>query len=50
VEELQKDLGEWMKYYNNERTHQGKMRCGRTPLETLLDGQAIWTKKNLAQI
>ena len=26
------------------------MCCGRTPLETLLDGQSIWAEKNLAQI
>ena len=50
MEELQKDLDEWMKYYNNERTHQGKMCCGRTPLETLIDGKSIWLEKNLAQI
>ena len=50
LEDLQKDLGEWIKYYNNERTHQGKMCCGRTPLETLLDGKRIWAEKNLAQI
>jgi transposase InsO family protein len=50
LDELQKDLDEWIKYYNNERTHQGKMCCGRTPLETLLDGKKIWTEKNLAQI
>lgn len=50
MEELQKDLDEWMEYYNNERTHQGKMCCGRTPMETLLDGKTIWTEKNLAQI
>jgi len=30
-------------------THQGKMCCGRTPLETLLDGKRIWAEKNLAQ-
>lgn len=24
MEELQKDLDEWMDYYNNHRTHQGK--------------------------
>ena len=47
---LQKDLDEWMEYYNNERTHQGKMCCGRTPIETLLDGKSIWAEKNLAQI
>lgn len=33
MEELQKDLDEWMDYYNNHRTHQGKMCCGRTPIE-----------------
>ncbi|MBQ4851048.1 IS481 family transposase [Pseudoalteromonas sp. MMG012] len=50
MEELQKDLDEWMDYYNNERTHQGKMCCGRTPLVTLIDGKSIWAEKNLAQI
>ena len=50
MEELQKDLDEWMDYYNNERTHQGKMCCGRTPVETLIDGKSIWAEKNLAQI
>lgn len=50
MEELQKDLDEWIAYYNNDRTHQGKMCCGRTPMETLLDGKTIWAEKNLAQI
>lgn len=50
MEELQKDLDDWIDYYNNDRTHQGKMCCGRTPLETLLDGKLIWAEKNLAQI
>jgi hypothetical protein len=50
MEELQKDLDEWMECYNNDRTHQGKMCCGRTPLETLLDGKSIWVEKNFAQI
>lgn len=50
LEALQKDLDEWMVYYNNDRTHQGKMCCGRTPQETLLDGKAIWAEKNLTQI
>ncbi len=50
LEALQKDLDDWMEYYNNERTHQGKMCCGRTPMETLLDGKTIWAEKNLAQI
>ena len=50
LEELQADLDIWLKFYNTERTHQGKMCCGRTPLETLFDGKRIWAEKNLAQI
>tara|TARA_R110000737_G_scaffold247407_4_gene257544 strand:+ start:289 stop:1329 length:1041 start_codon:yes stop_codon:yes gene_type:complete len=50
MEELQKDLDDWMDSYNNHRTHQGKVCCGRTPLETLLDGKTVWAEKNLAQI
>ena len=45
IEKLQKDLDEWLQYYNNERTHQGKMCCGRTPMQTLLDGKQIWKEK-----
>ena len=45
IEDLQTDLDEWLDYYNNERTHQGKMCCGRTPMETLLDGKRIWKEK-----
>ena len=50
IEELQKDQDDWMQYYNNKRTHQGKTCCGTKPMETLLDGKSIWTEKNLAQI
>jgi transposase InsO family protein len=50
LEELQKDLDEWLRYYNNDRTHQGKMCNGRTPMDTLLDGKQIWAQKNLTQI
>lgn len=45
VESLQKDLDEWLDYYNNKRTHQGKMCLGRTPIDTMLDGQKIWKEK-----
>ncbi len=47
LESLQKDLDEWLVYYNNERTHQGKMCCGRTPMATLIDGKRIWQEKCL---
>ncbi len=45
IEALQADLDEWLFFYNNERTHQGKMCCGRTPMETFLDGKKIWEEK-----
>ena len=48
MEDLQKDLDSWIEYYNNDRTHQGKMCCGRTPMETLLNSKLIWAEKNLA--
>ena len=48
IEQLQADLDTWIDYYNNERTHQGKMCCGRTPLETLNDGKQIWQEKRLS--
>ena len=50
LEQLQSDLDIWLNFYNNERTHQGKMCCGRTPMQTLFDGKAVWAQKNLAQI
>jgi transposase InsO family protein len=45
IEDLQTDLDNWLDYYNTERTHQGKMCCGRTPMDTLLDGKRIWKEK-----
>lgn len=48
IESLQADLNDWLEYYNNERTHQGKMCCGRTPMETLEDGKKLWEEKLVA--
>jgi transposase InsO family protein len=45
IEELQNDLDDWLAYYNNDRTHQGKMCCGRTPMQTLIDGKEAWQDK-----
>jgi len=50
IEQLQNDLDEWLNYYNNERTHQGKMCNGRTPMDTLLSGKQVWDEKTLDQI
>ena len=45
IEELQVDLDAWIVTYNNDRTHQGKMCCGRTPMQTLIDGKEAWHDK-----
>ena len=45
IEQLQIDLDQWIDYYNNERSHQGKVCEGRTPMQTLIDGKAIWKEK-----
>ena len=45
IEELQRDLDDWLHDYNYERTHQGKMCCGRTPMQTLIDGKEVWQDK-----
>ena len=48
IEQLQSDLDDWLEKFNTERTHQGKMCCGRTPLDTMIDGRKIWQQKNVA--
>lgn len=45
LESLQADLDTWVESYNNERCHQGKMCCGRTPMQTLHDGRELWEAK-----
>jgi hypothetical protein len=45
IDALQADLDEWLHHYNHERTNQGKMCCGRTPIETMIDGKEIWREK-----
>lgn len=42
IEEMQKDLDDYMNYYNRERTNQGKRCQGRTPMETFLEGKELY--------
>ncbi len=48
MDDLQIDLDTWLDEYNLRRTHQGKMCCGRTPMETFLDGLKVGKEKQLA--
>ncbi len=50
LEELQADLDQWLHHYNFERTHQGKMCCGRTPMATWLDGLSLAKEKQLSKL
>ena len=37
LDELQTDLNDLLKWYNEERTHSGKYCYGKTPMQTFLD-------------
>ena len=37
IAELQADLDEWLRQYNEVRTHQGRWCYGKTPIQTFLD-------------
>jgi transposase InsO family protein len=41
VEQLQKDLDQWLNYYNHERPHRGYRNMGRRPIETIEEGKAV---------
>jgi transposase InsO family protein len=50
VEELQSDLDEWIREYNEERPHTGKYCFGKTPMQTFIDSKHIAVDKNLDSI
>lgn len=39
VDELQKDLDQWLHHYNHERTHRGYRNKGKRPIETIEEGK-----------
>jgi len=50
IEELQKDLDEWIEQYNRERTHSGKYCFGRTPLQTFRDTKHLAQSRQLDKL
>lgn len=46
--ELQTDLDEWFRYYNEERVHQGRWCFGRTPKQTFIKTIPLAKEKLLA--
>lgn len=47
IEQLQTDLDEWMRFYNEDRTHSGKYCFGKTPLQTFRDSLPLAKEKML---
>ncbi|SNT27127.1 MULTISPECIES: IS481 family transposase [unclassified Azospirillum] len=48
IAQLQADLDEWMRDYNEVRTHQGRWCFGRTPLQTFRETAKIAQEKQIA--
>jgi hypothetical protein len=44
IEEIQEDLDTFMRFYNFNRTNQGKRCKGRTPFETFTEGKELYQK------
>ena len=45
IDELQADLDEWLKEYNELRPHSGKYCYGKTPMQTFLDALPMTREK-----
>ena len=49
LELLQKDLDNWLEYYNNERPHSGRYCFGKTPMQTFSESLPLAKDKMLNQ-
>ncbi len=49
LELLQKDLDQWLQYYNCERPHSGRYCYGKTPMETFIESLNLAKEKQLNQ-
>jgi transposase InsO family protein len=48
IADLQQDLDQWVRSYNEDRPHQGRWCFGKTPLQTFLDAIPIAREKMIA--
>lgn len=48
IDELQADLDDWIRSYNEERPHQGRWCFGKTPMQTFLDATPLAREKMIA--
>ena len=47
---MQTDLDEWIKKYNEERTHSGKYCFGKTPMETFESSKHLALQKRIDEL
>lgn len=50
LKDLQADLDEWIKYYNQERAHSGRYCFGKTPMETFKQSIILAKQKLIGQV
>lgn len=50
IDELQNDVDNWMREYNELRTHTGKYCFGKTPLETFMESKHLANEKMLDRL
>lgn len=50
LEEIQKDLDQWLDWYNKERTHAGKHCFGKTPWQTFQESIPLALEKQLDEL
>ena len=48
IAELQADVDEWIRSYNEDRPHQGRWCFGKTPMQTFLDAVPLAQEKMIA--
>ncbi len=49
LDELQVDVNQWIKEYNEERPHSGRFCYGKTPMQTFIDSMKIVEEKNVSK-
>lgn len=50
LDDLQKDLDEWIRYYNQERPHSGRYCYGKTPVATFIESLPLAKQKLLDEV
>lgn len=49
IEDLQRDVDEWLEFYNQERPHSGRYCYGKTPMQTWRDSLHLANAKQVDQ-